>query len=574
MALCAHCQFTRCNRFTWYCYVTCGAGAMARMEWKLRTLLAMLAGLTFIGFLILTLSQDASAKIDSGYTYGIIIDAGSTGSRLFLYRWLAGSETELIKIEPVVDGNGQAIVMKVSPGLSTFGDKPSEAPVYIKPLIEYAYEYIPIDSRKTAAFFLFATAGMRLLPIEQQNAVMNSLRSGLPKITDLNIVPDQIKVIDGKWEGIYNWIAANFILGRFEPREDPSSLNLKRKPTVGMIDMGGASTQIAFELVNTDFTSDDVQIVNLGASDTSDLLKYKLFVTTFLGYGVNEGAKKYEKYLSEKLYKNNENDTVSYVRDGCLPVNLMRLVTNEDGTQYVRKGTGEWDTCVRNIAKILTEESPKCPNTAANCFFGGIASPPLRLSEIELYGFSEYWYSVEDVLALGGVYNHTTFESSARSYCSQRWPAIKSRARAQMYPRANEERLETQCFKSAWIHAILHDGFFVDENKHKFQSANKIANQEVQWALGAMIYHMRGTRGVVDNEDEPKSVVRTISEALVLLTVVVALLFIANVLYKNYRPPTSRSRAGWNYHRVPEGLSLGDPRSPPRNSRNYVSFFT
>lgn len=172
----------------------------------------------------------------------------------------------------------------------------------------------------------------------QQEAVMNALHTGLPKLTKLNIVPENIKVIDGTWEGIYNWIAVNYILQRFQTiQEELPITGKRRKSTVGMIDMGGASTQIAFELPDDTFKN-DVQVINLGAIDTDETFRYNMFVTTFLGFGVNEGAKKYEEYLKRKVmeYKNTS-DEVTYVRDGCLPVNLMRLVTNDDGSQFVRK---------------------------------------------------------------------------------------------------------------------------------------------------------------------------------------------------------------------------------------------
>lgn len=179
------------------------------------------------------------------------------------------------------------------------------------------------------------------------------------------------------------------------------------------------------------------------------------------------------------------------------------------------QGTGGWDSCVSEIVGIL-KSAGDCGD-ALKCFFDGIEAPPVDLSSIELYGFSEYWVSLIylyfvsfvgfSILCMtflhSGEFITTTFSRKEQENSVQHRGSISRFFERtdfiylvqfqtdKAYPNADLNRLEGQCFKSAWIHAILHDGFHVNELKHKFQTALRIRDQEVQWALGALVYQIR-----------------------------------------------------------------------------------
>ncbi len=76
--------------------------------------------------------------------------------------------------------------------------------------------------------------------------------------------------------GIYLWIAINYILGRFDHSRDvnttPASTvaAVVRKRTVGCIEMGGASMQIAYEVPH------NVSILQISTMDNF-LIKSKSF---------------------------------------------------------------------------------------------------------------------------------------------------------------------------------------------------------------------------------------------------------------------------------------------------------
>lgn len=56
---------------------------------------------------------------DSHYHYGIVIDCGSSGSRVFIYYWPPhnGNRDELLQIKQMKDPRGNPVRMKIKPGI-------------------------------------------------------------------------------------------------------------------------------------------------------------------------------------------------------------------------------------------------------------------------------------------------------------------------------------------------------------------------------------------------------------------------------------------------------------------------
>ncbi|CAB3406580.1 unnamed protein product [Caenorhabditis bovis] len=418
--------------------------------------------------------------------YVAICDAGSSGTRIFVYTYSIPQDGGLIEIDSLVVEN-EPVVKKISPGLSTFGNNISGIIDYMKPLIQFAESYIPEEKLDATQFFLLATAGVRLLPENVQFEIMEHLRTNLPAISrfsvyfilvrllfEVQIADSNINVIDGKWEGIYSWISVNYMLGYFN----------KGAPTVGMSDMGGASVQITFELPKSiEFSSADVISINLSPSNEDPKYRYQLFSTTFLGYGANEGYKMYEEAIGNKTES-----------DPCFPNGYAK---NASVTNGQKKGNGNFDECASRLKTVMElKKSEEC--YANDCYMKKIISPKEK------------------------------FERNPN-------------------PLVDDRSFELFCFKSAWVATVLHDGLKISKEANQFQTVQKIAGVEMQWALGAVVYNLRSFGYA------PRSSSMILTGIILFLSMTV--LAMTFLIIRNRLPATYHKMLGMSHSYSQKGLS-------------------
>ena len=125
--------------------------------------------------------------------------------------------------------------------------------------------------------------------------------------------------------------------------------------------------------------------------------------------------------------------------DPCLPVNYLENVTlpinpdqftvgNEDdstqrelreqlrsdsNTVYM-KGTGDWEKCYESLKPFASSKESYSKCASSSCPDAGIKVPSIQFESSEFFGFSEFWYSMEDVLRMGGPYMANKFHDAAR----------------------------------------------------------------------------------------------------------------------------------------------------------------
>lgn len=128
--------------------------------------------------------------------YALMIDAGSSGSRIHVYRF------NYCREEPELEDE---VFYPIKPGLSSYENDPDGAARSLDELMKVALDNVPADLHHCTPIMLKATAGLRLLGENKSKAILEAVRARLESQYPFPIAGGDkgVEIMDGKDEGIY-----------------------------------------------------------------------------------------------------------------------------------------------------------------------------------------------------------------------------------------------------------------------------------------------------------------------------------------------------------------------------------
>lgn len=205
--------------------------------------------------------------------YAVIFDAGSSGSRVHVFCF--DKNLDLVPI-----GNDLELFAQKKPGLSAYANDPQEAANSLLSLLKQAEDVVPRDLLGKTPVRVGATAGLRQLAGDAPERILQSVRDLLKDKSVLKSDPNGVTVLDGTQEGAFQWVTINYLLG---------NLGKKYPRTVGVVDLGGGSVQMAYAVSESD-AAKAPKVSNGEEAYVREMYlkgrKYYLYVHSYLHYGL------------------------------------------------------------------------------------------------------------------------------------------------------------------------------------------------------------------------------------------------------------------------------------------------
>jgi guanosine-diphosphatase len=434
-----------------------------------------------------TKCSSSSEKSKPIIQYALMIDAGSTGSRIHVYRFnncgpTPELENEVFKMTEKKSGGS---------GLSSYDADAEGAAKSLDVLMDVAMETVPDKLKACTPVAVKATAGLRLLGPEKSQQILDAVRTRLETVYPFPVVSKEqngVVIMDGKDEGVYAWITTNYLLGKIGGPDHTE--------TAAVFDLGGGSTQIVFE--PTFKSASHGMPEKLSEGDHKYQLKFggrefELYQHSHLGYGLMSARQSIHRTLIEDLHLSNPSDSdwvAEPVINPCIAPGMSRPVQvklsegHALGDMVSVNMTGPSSPapaqCRKLAEKILVKDA-EC--ALAPCSFNGVHQPSLEktFAREDVYTFS-YFFDRTDPLGMPESFTLKELHRLTDQVCGGEasWDMFEGVPGAIGELKGRPEH----CLDLNFMMALLHTGYEMPIDR-EVKIAKKIKGNELGWCLGA-----------------------------------------------------------------------------------------
>jgi len=399
-------------------------------------------------------------------SHAMVVDAGSKGTRLLIFA-INGTSWGAETVPKVV------AVKSVHPGISFFALEPEKLRGLLQELLEFAEKHLRVKRKywKTFPIYLKGTAGMRDLLPARRDAVMDQVQQVLAT-SSFFFHKRQATVISGEEEAAFAWLTLN---------THRSSLNSHGDSSFGVLDLGGASLQVAFTPLKSHYVLEHFFPMDLDRENG-----ISLYAKSYLHYGSVEANRRLDSLIISNALLQVE--SLSEIDNPCFSkgmnytpdfsTNLFKIPVN-----VWMRGSGDQLACRKLIEQLMTKQT-SC--WVKDCTFDGVYQP--RLEKRKFVAISSFAKTVTD-LGLQPTTSLAKLREAAEEVCHM----TVSELEENFIGLKEAERIDL-CFTSTYVHTLLTHGLgFDDSEPGQIEFLREDSKGAVDWALGALIWELNRT---------------------------------------------------------------------------------
>lgn len=388
------------------------------------------------------------AAVDEHWT--VIVDAGSTGSRLYAYQ--TGADSAWSGGVRVHRGN------KVRPGLAMFANATHEAVAQLAALFNDGRDLVPASQRKSTRALIQCTGGVRdELSATESQGLLAAIFQGLSSLASFPfaLASRDVATVSGDDEAFYAFAAANFL----DRRVDHALRVVDAAGLLGALDLGGSSTQITYAMP-TRCAGDVCAPATIASTDDN------LVAKSFAGLGAQSVQDRVRSTLQSV--------------DPCAHVGFATDLL---------QGGGDFEACVAAIRAVLCERR-NATRTVCSIDGAPVASPPPRTKFLAMCNF---FYAADAVRALAPPHapplpdwpmpDLDALARVAAAFCAVPWDTVNATMHGR-HAYTPPHLLHSRCFDAAYVLVLLRDVYALDDHPRVIFALDAQTGADVDWTLG------------------------------------------------------------------------------------------